>query len=425
MYKVIILIVILLTKTIAFAQNDNQTSNSAQEYDLLKAPVSPASNLLGFAQSEIDKPTDISEFMVSLQSASNSYTQLPSNYAIDIAPYWLLKSKNLGDITTSGLSTSSGKNVIPQSLVLSFAIKNVDSTSLNFNKDNTYAGFGFKFSIYRGEYDTDTKKSLAKIKNLQEVKLKAMNKNLDNSLEKLAEEIADLEKARKDVFKGIDFNDESEDNLKLIELLNKKAEKMNLEIEQKMEALLNTSEINKEITTIDDEIKKEASKFQLTRIGFTWDIAGGISGEFYNKSFNQGKIYNAGIWTTMGYTTEKSGAFLGIARYLYNPERIFALDNSTNEFNSVATFDTGFRYILGESQAKLNASLEAIYRSYFTESEADNSWRLMFNIDYAILKNQKLTFSFGKNYDGTTTKDGNIIAALGMVFGFGNKRATP
>ena len=108
--------------------------------------------------------------------------------------------------------------------------------------------------------------------------------------------------------------------------------------------------------------------------------------------------------------------------YLYNPERIFALDNSTNKFNSVATFDTGFRYILGESQAKLNASLEAVYRSYFTESEADNSWRLMFNIDYAILKNQKLTFSFGKNYDGTTTKDGNLIAALGMVFGFGNKR---
>src|SRR5574343_1320716 len=106
MNKIIILIIILLTKTIAFAQNDKQTSNTTQEYDLLKAPVSPASNLLGFAQSEIDKPTDVSEFMVSLQSASNSYTQLPSNYAIDIAPYWLLKSNKIGDITSSGLSSS-------------------------------------------------------------------------------------------------------------------------------------------------------------------------------------------------------------------------------------------------------------------------------------------------------------------------------
>jgi hypothetical protein len=422
MYKILIIVVILLTKTIAFAQNDNQTPNVTQEYDLLKAPVSPASNLLGFAQSEIDKPTDVSEFIVTLQSTSNSYTQLPSNYAIDIAPYWLLKSKKIGDITTNGLSASSGKNVIPQSLVLSFAIKNVDSTSLNFNKENTYAGFGFKFSIYRGEYDTGTKNSLAKIEKLQEVKLKAMDKNLDNTLEELADKITDLQKARKEIFKNIDFKDESEDNIMLIKLLYKKAEKIDLEIEQKMEALLKTGETYKEITTIDEELKKEASKFQLTRTGFTWDIAGGISGEFYNKSFDQGKIYNAGIWTTIGYTTEKSGAFLGLVRYLYNPERIFALDNITNEFNSLATLDTGIRYILGESQAKLNASLEAIYRSYLTENDANNSWRLMFNIDYAILKNQKLTFSFGKNYDGTTTKDGNLIAALGMVLGFGNNR---
>ena len=82
-----------------------------------------------------------------------------------------------------------------------------------------------------------------------------------------------------------------------------------------MQILLNTNKTNEEIQTIDEEMKKEVSKFQLTRTGFTLDISGGISGEFYNKSFDQGKIYNAGIWTTMGYTTEKSGAFLGIVRY--------------------------------------------------------------------------------------------------------------
>ena len=82
----------------------------------------------------------------------------------------------------------------------------------------------------------------------------------------------------------------------------------------------------------------------------------------------------------------------------------------------------GFRYILGGTQSKFNASLEAVYRSYLSDFEADNSWRLMLNLDYAIVKNQKITFSFGKNYDGTTTKDGNLVAALGTVFGFGNKR---
>ncbi|WP_338376522.1 hypothetical protein [uncultured Flavobacterium sp.] len=418
MKKVIQFLLIVLFVGNAWSQN----TNNETEYDLLKAPVSPASNLLGFAQSDINKPTDVSEFMVSLQSASDSYTSLPSNYAVDIAPFWLLKSKALGDITTKGLENSYGKNVIPQSLVLSFAIKNVDSTTINFNTNSTYAGFGLKFSIYRGDYDKTTKEKLSQIQNLQKLKLDLMQNIQDVTEENLPLEIIELKEKRKQIFINVDVNDESEDNLALIELLSKKAAKIDEEIEQKTAILLNENKTNSELKTIDDKIKTIASQFQLTRVGFTWDIAGGIGGEFHNKSFNQGKIYNAGVWTTLGYTTEKTGAFLGLVRYLHNPERIFALDNAINDQKSVSTFDTGFRYILGQPQAKLNASLEAIYRSFLSESEIDNSWRLMLNIDYALFKNQKLTFSFGKNYDGTTTKDGNLVAALGMVFGFGNKR---
>ena len=418
MFRIILIIVLLLTKSIVWSQNQDQQV----ELDILKAPISPASNLLGFAQSEIDKPTDVSDFMVSLQSASDNFTKLPSNFAIDLAPFWIMKSKSLGDISTKGLENSSGNNVIPQTLVLSLAIKNVDSTTINFNNKNTYAGLGFKFSVYRGGYDTETEQKLMRIQNLQRIKLEKLNNNLENTYESLSIEIVELKEKRKEILKNIDINDESEDNLKLIELLNKKAEKMNEEIEEKIAVLLNQNKVSEGIENIDDEIKKIASEFQLTRTGFTWDIAGGISGEFHNKSFNQGKIFNAGVWTTLGYSTEKSGAFLGLIRYLYNPERIFALENIANELNSVSTFDTGLRYIIGQPQSKLNASLEAIYRSYLSKSVYDNSWRLMFNIDYAIFKNQKLTFSFGKNYDGTITKDGNLVAALGMVFGFGNKR---
>ena len=418
MNKTIQILLIGILSVNAWCQN----TDNEMEYDLLKAPVSPASNLLGFTQSDINKPTDVSEFMVSLQSASDSYTSLPSNYAVDIAPFWLLKSKTLRDITTKGLENSYGKNVIPQSLVLSFAIKNVDSTTTNFDANSTYAGFGFKFSIYRGDYDKTTKENLSQIQDLQKLKLDVMQNIQDDVEDNLPAEIITLKEKRKQIFANIDFNDESEDNLALIELLSKKAAKIDEEIEQKTGILLTDNKTNNELKTIDEKIKAIASKFQLARVGFTWDIAGGIGGEFHNKSFNQGKIYNAGVWNTLGYTTEKTGAFLGLVRYLHNPERIFALDNAINEQKSASTFDTGFRYILGQPQSKLNASLEAIYRSFLSDSELDNSWRLMLNIDYALFKNQKLTFSFGKNYDGTTTTDGNLVAALGMVFGFGNKR---
>lgn len=402
--------------------NSALAQNNDVEFDLLKAPVSPASSLLGFAQSDIDKPTDISEFMATIQSASDNYTKLPSNYAIDLAPFWLLKSKKIGDITTQGLKNSSGSNVISQTLVLSFAIKNVDSTTINFNNQNTYAGFGFKFFIYRGEYDLKTKEKLSQIENLQKLKLSMMNENQEDVYENLTEEILELNEKRRQIFNGIDVDDESPENLELIELLTKKMIKIDKEIEDKIEVLLNQNKQNEEFTSIDEKIKKIASEFQLARVGFTWDIAGGISGDFQNKSFSQGKIYNAGVWTTLGYTTEKAGAVLGLVRYLYNPDRIFALDNTVNTLNSVSTFDTGIRYIVGQPQSKFNASLEAVYRSYLSDFEVDNSWRLMLNLDYAILKNQKLTFSFGKNYDGTTTTGGNLVATLGTVFGFGNKR---
>lgn len=392
------------------------------ELDVLKAPVSPASNLLGFAQSEIDKPTDVSDFMATIQSASDNFSKLPSNFAIDIAPFWLTKSKSLGDISTVGLQNSYGGNVIPQTLVLSFAVKNVDSTTINYNANSTYAGFGFKFYLYRGNYDTKTQEKLNQIAKLQQKKLELMKNNSDQVYENLSAEIIELKEKREQLFKGIDTDDDSPENMQLIELLTIRAEKIDAEIEEKIEKLLEQNKSTEEVSTLDEKIKAIAADFQLTRIGFTWDFAGGISGEFQNKSFNQGKIYNAGIWTTLGYTTEKAGAFLGLIRYQHNPERIFALDNTINELNSVSTFDMGVRYILGGTQSKFNASIEAVYRSYLSDFEADNSWRLMLNLDYAIVKNQKITFSFGKNYDGSTTKDGNLVAALGTVFGFGNKR---
>jgi Tol biopolymer transport system component len=47
---------------------------------------------------------------------------------------------------------------------------------------------------------------------------------------------------------------------------------------------------------------------------------------------------------------------------------------------------------------------------------------LVFNAAYDIGQNQQLTFSFGRNFDGTITKDGNLIAALNFVKGFGASR---
>ncbi len=409
---------LLLTNFMLVAQQ----KETSQEFDLLKAPISPASNLLGFSQSDIDKPTDVSAFMTSIQTATNSFSQLPSNYAIDIAPYWLFKKNSLGDISTKGLSNSYGEKVLKQTLVLSFAVKNTDSVSNNFNPTSTFAATGFRFSIYRGKYDSTTVSQLSKIAILQQEKLALMKKNQMLVYENLPQEIDSLKQQRKNILAGFDTNDESPDNVLLGELLLKKAEKLDSIIGAKIQILLDDNKDATQFEKIDSKIKQLASEFQLARVNFTWDIAGGISAEFRNKNFNNSKVYNSGIWTTFGYTWEKSGSLLGLIRYLYNPDKIFALDNQVNEIDNISTLDTGIRYIIGKSQSKFNCSIEAIYRSALSQDAINSSWRFIANADYAILKNQKLTFSFGRNYDGTTTKDGNLIAALGLVVGFGNNR---
>ena len=420
-----ILFVVLLIASRVHAQTEIDTTIKV---DLLKAPSSPASNLLGFATSDIEKPTDVSAFMLSLQSATNSFNKLPSNYAVDIAPYWFFKNSKKGDITTEGFKQSSGKDVFKQTLVISFAFRNPDSTETDLNGRSTYGGLGFKFSILRGTYDNTTKKALADIKALQDIKLRNLGKKMAEYMESTDPEVIDLKRKRKAFFKGFDPNDQSEENRRRFnEIINndefRQIDKtLKVKLKEIAESDFSPTDSVQANSELDKAIQQIAASFQTARVGWTWDIAGGASTEFRNKNFGNSKLYNAGLWTTIGYTDTVYGAGLLLLRVLNNPDRVFAKDNAVNEIDDILTFDAGLRYIYSKPQSKFGASLEAIYRSVLTSGTIDPSWRLIFNADYAIWPNQKLTFSFGRNFDGTITKDGNLIAALTFLTGFGNKR---
>lgn len=384
--------------------------DSESEVNLLTAPASPASNLLGFATSDVEKPTEISEFMVSLQTATSSLTKLPASYAIDLAPFLLLGAA--GDVTVNGQKS----HTIPQTFILSLAVKNTDSTEAVLNKESVYAAIGFKFSICRGEFDSKTQENLVQLGSLQTERLAAL-RILKGNLQKKMSINSEVEKLKEERRQMLRENPSTET-----------AEYKSLtgKIEEKIKELA-SNDFAKAQSGLDDNnkaIQAIAADFQLARKGFSWDLAGGISAEFVNKNFGKSYVNNAGIWTTAGYTWEKSGSVLGLLRYLYNPDKVYANDNALNTIDDIATLDAGFRYVYGKTQSKFNLSLEAIYRSVISAgTDLDPTWRLLFNADYAIYKNQKLTFSFGRNFDGTITKDGNLIAALSFVKGFGNKRS--
>lgn len=413
MKRLIVTVFIIISQlTTGFAQTDEEKKqyqkDSESEVNLLTAPVSPASSLLGFATTDVEKPTEISEFMVSLQTATNSLTKLPASYAIDLAPFLLFGAA--GDVTVDVQNS----HTIAQTLILSLAVKNTDSTETVLNKESVYGGIGFKFSICRGDFDTKTKESLRKLGALQSVRLQNLKTFSNGLLEKISinKEIMELKEQRKNMLRRNIAQEAPEykaitDTIEKKILANADFEKIQADLDQN----------NKEIQTI-------AADFQLARKGFSWDVAGGISAEFVNKNFEKSRVNNAGMWTTFGYSWEKSGSVLGLVRYLYNPDKVYADDNAVNMIDDIATLDAGLRYVYGQTQSKFNLSLEGIYRSVVSGStDIGPTWRLLFNADYAIYKNQKLTFSFGRNFDGTVTKDGNLIAALSFVKGFGNKRS--
>lgn len=402
-------IFLVLCAGIAAVQSYAQ-ENEGTTLDLLKAPSSPASNLLGFATTDVDKPTDISSLMMSLQSASGSFTKLPTSYALDLAPYFML---NKVGGTTTDLNSKDYRDVFRQTFVISIAVRNPDSTASDFVSTSTYAGIGFKFSLVRPKYNDKTAEVLDNIHALQK-RLNVLNMEALRRAE-TNEEILALRKKRDSLLVGkrateiIAMQDDPDSELNGIER----------ELGEKIAALNKNTDLDNAIA---GELQKQAALFDGARNGFSWDVAGGISGEFLNKQFNNSRVHNAGIWTTMGYTGKQGLAILGLVRFLHNPEKIFAKDNELNKIGSISTLDGGLRGVYSPNGGRFNCSVEAVYRSVLSSNTIDPSWRLIFNADYSIFRNQKLTFSFGRNFDGVITKDGNLVAALTLIAGLGNKR---
>ncbi|MBS1734692.1 MAG: hypothetical protein JST02_15475, partial [Bacteroidetes bacterium] len=104
------------------------------------------------------------------------------------------------------------------------------------------------------------------------------------------------------------------------------------------------------------------------------------------------------------------------------PETIFADPSGTIPSKNISTLDMGARLLFATRDDKFNLSFESLYRSVLTKSVIDPSWKLNFSAEYDLGFNRKLSISFGRDFDGVITKGGNLIAAINLIAGFGNKR---
>lgn len=382
------------------------TVDSTIKLDLIQSPASPAFNILGIALNDVERPTDLSSFALSIQQATNNFTTMPNSYAFQLAPFLLTKRKyTLNEF-------DNGANAFKQSFLISAGFthlgpkgkEDIDSFK------TTKIGFGIKFSIVRPGWTNSTRLAYNNL-------IKAQQQLLDDA------RIYEQNHPKK-------------------ALLEKK--KLRLKILEDKEILTATEtaerqQLLEDIAALDGEIfegftdelpstvnyenaKKAALSFKTERRGFFLDFSGGAALDFPDNRFSNSKVYRAGMWFTGGHENGNSGfSFLGIARYLYNPETIFADPGGLVKGSNVSTVDMGGRILL-DGKEKFLFSAEALYRSILGNSLVKPSWRLVLNAEYDISMNRKLTFAFGRDFDGTISKGGNLIAAINLIAGFGTDR---
>ncbi len=404
MKKTITLILLAAVNLIAIAQEESTEDVSI---DMLSAPQSPAASLMGFTDSEIIKPETPTDFMLSFQNESNNFTKIPSSFAADFRLGQFFNEEN--QTLENFLKLDDISNNIKQTFILSTGYKNYDALG-----DTTFSGqgmsVGFKFSIWRGD-EVDSK---------FDTKLETLD-----SIQKLVtdEGMAELQEFKKD---SIYLN--LRQQIRDIRASSLSQELKDNMIDQIHDILRTWQSVWQENLNAKESIKSEydamhkiVEDMEFNTYGKVWDIAGGLVIDFPDNRFNYSTIYKGGLWTTFGYEGKKGLSLLGMGRGLYNPGTIYNNEQEQIDTADVFSIDIGGR-LLYESKGKgLSLSAEFLLRSV-PNSTIEPAYRTTFNLGYEIKKNTKLTFAFGRDFDGTISKDNNLIAALNLALGLGSSK---
>lgn len=376
--------------------------------DLLESPSSAAFSLLNIASSSVERPTDAMGFAIALQNESDNFTTIPRSFGLQFAPMLLGKySPSLKEYGRQNF-----RDVFKQTFSISTGFQHSNGKEDDTLK-YTNVSAGLNFSIIRPKWSAVTDKKYNEIlKSLQdlidEYEAKKVISEPEHKLDSLSKVLA--KKLNK-----------TEDEIQQLFLYQEKLDKLRSTHNE-------ASNVAIKNTDVYALLQKMSGDFKIQRKGGFLDFAGGFANQFKDNVFNRSKIYKGGAWLTGGYIQDATDSnrvglsVLAIARYLYNPDVIFSDDNGILKADNISTLDGGARILVNGMKGKLNVGAEAIYRSILNKSVFKPTWRFGFTTDYAIWSNTKLAFSFGKDFDNTYVKGGNVFSALNFIFGVGNNK---
>ena len=353
-------------------------------------------------------------------------TALPDNFAVDIAPWLLFDPQNR---TLEESWSNNVKNNFKNTFVFSLATQSLDSLEENNPASLRRLATGFKFSLLRGK-----KLDSAYLSNLD-----TLRNHLNNAaaiIEKRLEELKTSDPAYLAVVGDLNASKSKIKALKVaMDTTRSSTEKVHLGNLRELEKihfknLLNQKSLAEEELSekAQDEanenyadVKGVVSSLKMKRYGFKLDLAGGVVFDFPNNNFDQGDLSRAGIWLTSGWEWKSEFSFLFLARFLTNPNLSYLDASETLARKDVQNIDLGGKVLYSTANKKFSSSLEFIYRDY-SEKDVTDGLRATLNMSYDVGQNRKLGLALGRDFDGTISESGNVIAAVNLLMGFASKR---
>jgi hypothetical protein len=351
----------------ALAQSDKKVV-----IDDLSAPQSPAFILLGVAPTSVERPDTPKAFGLNFLDKVTTANGFPSNYALQVAPYWLASHPNLqfGEYQNPNVKQS-----ILQTLLISVGTSPIPGAKSTDDPLGSKVGLGVRTAIFNGGANPRLERLLPQ-------------------LEKIDDEVLDLMAKEDELLAALKKNP---GDVKLIAEL---------------------AELQKTITAT--RAKTEAVTLQIQaldaeRIGFFLNIAGGQVWTFPQDDVRDASSEKRGFWVTPSYRwrgcadtadCESSVDAIAVVRTLKEPDKD-------------AVWDYGGR-IVWKASKQLNVSLEALRRDSGDDAADEKSNRTVGVLEYRIREDLILFGSFGQDFKQVTgTKP--LVSFLGLNLGFGKK----
>lgn len=160
---------------------------------------------------------------------------------------------------------------------------------------------------------------------------------------------------------------------------------------------------------------------KFARTGFFWDLGGGVAFDQYALA-DSAEMHRLGVWTNIGYQFNDEQAIIGLGRFLQNNNEPFINTDERLDTTSYNSLDVGLKYAYDITET-FSLSGEVIYRTLLhNEMDLENAYRFALNLDIEVAPNKMLNFSYGRNFEGAVSREGDYFALLNFTVGLGGKR---